>query len=84
MERSVGSPGAQSEEVSAESKVHRLRLAVAARNFGAVPVLEALEKVTRAGFDACDNFNWRDAAVLELYREGLERFGLRAGVLVVN
>ena len=62
----------------------RLGLSVAARNFGPVPVLEALRNVARIGFDACDNFNWRDEAEFARYLEGLARFGLRAGVLVVN
>jgi hydroxypyruvate isomerase len=76
------SPGAVLEEKLPPP--NRLRLSVAARNFGAVPVLEALENVARIGFDTCDNFNWRDAAEFALYREGLERFGLGTGVLVVN
>ena len=63
---------------------NRLRLSVAARNFGPVPVLQALESVARAGFDTCDNFPWRDANEFATYREGLRRYALGAGVLVVN
>lgn len=62
----------------------RLRLSVAARNFGNVPIRVALEKVARAGFDTCDNFNWRDPVELVTYEEGLPEFGLGAGVLVIN
>ena len=63
---------------------NRLRLSVAARNFGPVPVLQALERVARAGFDTCDNFPWRDADEFAVYAEGLRRYGLGAGVLVIN
>jgi len=69
---------------AAQPEAGRLRLSVAARNFGPVPVLEALENVARIGFDTCDNFPWRDPAEFAVYRQGLERFGLGAGVLVVN
>jgi hydroxypyruvate isomerase len=62
----------------------RLRLSVAARNFGPVPVAKALESVARAGFDTCDNFPWREADEFAIYEEALRRFGLGAGVLVVN
>lgn len=62
----------------------RLRLSVAARNFGAAPVLNCLEEVARAGFDAVDNFNWRDPQEFSIYRDNLPRLGLKAGVLVVN
>lgn len=62
----------------------RLRLSVAARNFEGVPVLEALERIAAAGFDTVDNFDWRDAETFRTYREGLRRFGLGAGVLVIN
>jgi hydroxypyruvate isomerase len=67
-----------------EPKRNRLRLSVAARNFGPVPVLQALESVARAGFDTCDNFPWRDANEFATYAEGLRRYALGAGVLVVN
>src|ERR1039457_5980159 len=67
-----------------EPKRNRLRLSVAARNFGPVPVLQALESVARAGFDTCDNFPWRDANEFATYVEGLRRYDLGAGVLVVN
>lgn len=62
----------------------RLRLSVAARNFGKVPILQALEKVSRIGFDSCDNFNWRDPSEFRSFAEGLREFQLEAGVLVVN
>jgi hydroxypyruvate isomerase len=63
---------------------NRLRLSVAARNFGPVPVLEALENVARIGFDTVDNFSWRDPSEFRIYRENLPRLDLGAGVLVVN
>jgi hydroxypyruvate isomerase len=62
----------------------RLRLAVAARNFGDVPIPTSLERVAKAGFDACDNFNWRDQREFGQFRKYLKEFGLVAGVLVVN
>ena len=65
-------------------RTNRLRLSVAARNFGAVPVMQALEAVAQAGFDTCDNFPWRDEAEFATYVEGIRRFDLGAGVLVVN
>jgi hydroxypyruvate isomerase len=72
------------ETVVAKPKTNRLRLSVAARNFGPVPVAEAIEAVAQAGFDTCDNFPWRDEAEFALYAESLRRYGLGAGVLVVN
>lgn len=72
------------EDTAAVPKAKRLRLSVAARNFGAVPVMQALEAVARAGFDTCDNFSWRDEAEFATYVEGIRRFGLGAGVLVIN
>lgn len=62
----------------------RLRLAVAARNFGDVPIPTSLEMVAKAGFDACDNFDWRNKQNFCQYQKYLKEFGLRAGVLVVN
>src|SRR4051794_3142313 len=62
----------------------RLRLAVAARNFGDTPIDESLRRIAEIGFDACDNFDWRDENTFTAYREGLRRYGLSAGVLVVN
>lgn len=62
----------------------RLRLSVAARNFEGVPVMDALERIARIGFDTVDNFDWRDPDLFRAYREGLRRFGLGAGVLVIN
>jgi hydroxypyruvate isomerase len=72
------------ETTTAKEKANRLRLSVAARNFGPVPVAEAIEAVAQAGFDTCDNFPWRDEAEFALYAESLRRYGLGAGVLVVN
>jgi hydroxypyruvate isomerase len=69
---------------AAVPKRNGLRLSVAARNFGTVPVLRALAAVARAGFETCDNFPWRDEAEFAVYGEGLRLFGLGAGVLVVN
>lgn len=63
---------------------NRLGLSVAARNFGDVPIRESLEKIAKIGFDTCDNFDWRDAALFAEYRALLKEFGLGAGVLVVN
>ena len=63
---------------------HRLRLSVAARNFEGVPLFEALERIAAIGFDTIDNFDWRNADLLRLYQEGLKRYDLGAGVLVVN
>lgn len=62
----------------------RLRLSVAARNFEGVPVLGALERIASIGFDTVDNFDWRNPGLFRLYQEGLKRFELGAGVLVVN
>jgi hydroxypyruvate isomerase len=69
---------------AAVPKAKRLRLSVAARNFGPVPVPDALESVARAGFDTCDNFPWRDPREFSIYLAGLRRVGLGAGVLVIN
>jgi hydroxypyruvate isomerase len=63
---------------------NRLGLSVAARNFGDVPVQESLERIAKIGFDTCDNFDWRDAALFAEYKTLLKEFGLGAGVLVVN
>lgn len=68
--------------MTGESK--RLRLAVAARNFGETPIRASLEQVAKAGFDACDNFDWRNPPVFAEYRKCLPEFGLEAGVLVIN
>lgn len=62
----------------------RLPLFVAARNFGDIPIPQALEKVAQAGFDGVDNFDWRVPEIFEAYLQGLERHGLAAGVLVIN
>jgi hydroxypyruvate isomerase len=62
----------------------RLRLSVAARNFGEVPIATSLEHVARAGFDTCDNFDWRNAQEFSQFERYLKEFGLGAGVLVVN
>jgi hydroxypyruvate isomerase len=62
----------------------RLGLSVAARNFGDVPVRESLRAIAKIGFDTCDNFDWRDAALFAEYKTHLKEFGLGAGVLVVN
>ena len=62
----------------------RLRLSVAARNFEGVPVMQALERIAAIGFDTVDNFDWRNPELFRLYQEGLKRYGLGAGVLVVN
>jgi hydroxypyruvate isomerase len=62
----------------------RLRLSVAARNFEGVPLFEALERIAAIGFDTVDNFDWRNAELFRLYQEGLKRYDLGAGVLVVN
>jgi hydroxypyruvate isomerase len=70
--------------ISKGANMNRLRLSVAARNFGSVPVAQAIEAVARRGFDTCDNFPWRDQDEFAIYVENLRRFGLGAGVLVVN
>ena len=62
----------------------RLRLSVAARNFGDVPIPTSLERVAKAGFDACDNFDWRNRQQFGQFQKYLKEFGLGAGVLVVN
>jgi hydroxypyruvate isomerase len=62
----------------------RLRLSVAARNFGSVPIATSLERVASAGFDACDNFDWRNQEEFAQFQKYLKEFGLGAGVLVVN
>ena len=62
----------------------RLRLSVAARNFEGVPLFEALERIAQIGFDTIDNFDWRNPDLFRLYQEGLKRYDLGAGVLVVN
>jgi hydroxypyruvate isomerase len=62
----------------------RLRLSVAARNFGVVPTRTSLEHVARAGFDTCDNFDWRNPVEFGQFKKYLKEFGLGAGVLVVN
>ncbi len=62
----------------------RLRLSVAARNFGDVPIATSLERVAQAGFDTCDNFDWRNPQEFGQFRKYLKQFGLGAGVLVVN
>ena len=69
-----------STSLTALPKRNGLRLSVAARNFGTVPVLDALAAVARAGFETCDNFPWRDEAEFATYAEGLRLFGLGAGV----
>lgn len=61
-----------------------LRLSVAARNFGDVPIRTSLERVAKAGFDTCDNFEWRNRREFEQFRQYLKEFALGAGVLVVN
>ena len=61
-----------------------LRLSVAARNFGTVAVEEALAATAAAGFETVDNFPWRDPWKFAEYAAGIRRFGLGAGVLVVN
>jgi hydroxypyruvate isomerase len=63
---------------------HRLRLSVAARNFEGVPLFEALERIAAIGFDTVDNFDWRNPELFRHYQEGLKRYDLGAGVLVVN
>jgi hydroxypyruvate isomerase len=63
---------------------NRLGLSVAARNFGDIPIRESLEKIANIGFDTCDNFDWRNAALFAEYRVLLKEFDLGAGVLVVN
>jgi hydroxypyruvate isomerase len=78
-EGAVGSTAA-----SRAARERRLPLSVAARNFEGVPVMEALEQIAAAGFDTVDNFDWRNPELFRLYREGLPRHGLGAGVLVVN
>lgn len=62
----------------------RLGLSVAARNFGALPIRESLERIAEIGFDTCDNFDWRNPRDFAEYRHGLAELGLGAGVLVVN
>jgi hydroxypyruvate isomerase len=62
----------------------RLRLSVAARNFAGAPTLASLRTISEIGFDTVDNFDWRDEAEFEIYREALPLLGLGAGVLVVN
>lgn len=62
----------------------RLRLSVAARNFEGVPLFDALERIAAIGFDTVDNFDWRNPELFRLYQEGLKRYDLGAGVLVVN
>jgi len=63
---------------------NRLGLSVAARNFGDVPLRESLKEIAKIGFDTCDNFDWRDAALFAEYKALLKEFDLGAGVLVVN
>jgi hydroxypyruvate isomerase len=63
---------------------NRLGLSVAARNFGDLPIRQCLERIAAIGFDTCDNFDWRDAAVFDQYRRGLADLDLGAGVLVIN
>jgi len=63
---------------------NRLGLSVAARNYDGVPIRQSLEKIAKIGFDTCDNFDWRDAAVFAQYKLLLQEFNLGAGVLVVN
>jgi hydroxypyruvate isomerase len=63
---------------------NRLGLSVAARNFGDVPIRTSLERIAAIGFDTCDNFDWRDAALFAGYKALLKEFDLGAGVLVVN
>ena len=86
MQIPAAGPEAPANPIPAEAAArgNRLRLSVAARNFGPVPVWQALEHVARAGFDTCDNFPWRDPAEFAVYAGGLAKYGLRAGVLVVN
>jgi hydroxypyruvate isomerase len=74
--------GAGTEERWALEK--RLRLSVAARNFAGTPTAQSLETIAGIGFDTVDNFNWRDPAEFNIYREMLPRLGLQAGVLVIN
>ncbi len=62
----------------------RLRLSVAARNFAGSPTAESLRTISAIGFDTIDNFDWRDAAEFQIYREMLPRLGLGAGVVVIN
>ncbi len=62
----------------------RLKLSVAARNFEGVPLFEAMERIAAIGFDTIDNFDWRNPDLFRLYQEGLKRYDLGAGVLVVN
>lgn len=71
-------------ESARPSRPGRLRLAVAARNFGPAPALDCLEKAARIGLDAVDNFNWRDPEEFQIYARNLPRLGLAAGVVVVN
>ena len=63
---------------------NRLGLSVAARNFGDVPIRTSLKRIAEIGFDTCDNFDWRDAALFAEYKALLKEFDLGAGVLVVN
>lgn len=63
---------------------NRLGLSVAARNFGDIPIRKSLEAIANIGFDTCDNFDWRDAALFAEYKALLRKFDLGAGVLVVN
>jgi hydroxypyruvate isomerase len=63
---------------------NRLGLSVAARNFGDIPIRTSLETIANIGFDTCDNFDWRDAALFAEYAALLRKFDLGAGVLVVN
>ena len=63
---------------------NRLGLSVAARNFGDIPIRTSLETIANIGFDTCDNFDWRDAALFAEYKALLRKFDLGAGVLVVN
>jgi hydroxypyruvate isomerase len=63
---------------------NRLGLSVAARNFGDIPIKTSLERIANIGFDTCDNFDWRDAALFSEYKGLLKKFDLAAGVLVVN
>jgi Hydroxypyruvate isomerase len=64
--------------------LNRLRLSVAARNFADLPIRASLERVAKAGFDQCDNFDWRNPVEFAQFEEALKEFGLGAGVLVVN
>jgi hydroxypyruvate isomerase len=62
----------------------RLRLSVAARNFGTLPIPEMLRTAAEIGFETCDNFNWREPAEFRCYADTLRTLDLQAGVLVVN